>query len=320
MASNASSETQARPPPHSPTASPRCRRAAGRADPRPAASGRSRTRTRPAPTRARAGSQRDTRREVSPSASGTTDQHGAGVLVAGRRDRPWRDRARPAPGNRQQPPAPVILGRVARVRAHHHRQRRRWTRPSPVLCRGPPGRRGPRSPRRRTARRNAVAASSEARSGARTRSTSEAISVVTRLSIDGSGSRSRVRMRRCPTVASATLRSIVVDVLAVTHQRALIGRRARRDREDRARPVDQDQARVERPAGRRRTSGSPAPPCTASVIAAAPRGSGPCQRLSSSHRRQSSRPDPWAGQNQFGHCRTIHAPSTTPIPTKAAST
>ena len=41
-----------------------------------------------------------------------------------------------------------------------------------------------------------VAASSEARSGARTRSTSDAISVVTSASIDTSGSDSRVRIRR----------------------------------------------------------------------------------------------------------------------------
>ena len=98
-----------------------------------------------------------------------------------------------------------------------------------------------------TARRNASCAASEARSGARTRSTSEAISVVTSRSSAGGGlapsgraaaAGRRPRRRRAARACSTPAR--------VGHQRALVGGRARGDGQHGARAVDQDQGRVER--------------------------------------------------------------------------
>ena len=60
-----------------------------------------------------------------------------------------------------------------------------------------------------TARRNASCAASDARSGARRRSTSEAISVVTSRSSAGGGSPARPRSRSRPTTASPTRSSCV---------------------------------------------------------------------------------------------------------------
>ena len=118
-----------------------------------------------------------------------------------------------------------------------------------------------------TARRNVSAASSEARSGARTRSTSEAMSVVTRRSSEPSGVRSRARMRRRPTETSATLSSIVVtsSVLRMS-ERSSAGERAATASTVAERSMRIRLASSAR-AAERRISGRPAPASTASVIA-----------------------------------------------------
>ena len=89
-------------------------------------------------------------------------------------------------------------------------------------------------------------AASDARSGARRRSTSEAISVVmTRRSAAG-GSPARPRSRSRPTTASPTRSSCTDDAGGVGHQRPLVRGRARGDGEHAARAVDQDERGVER--------------------------------------------------------------------------
>ena len=109
-----------------------------------------------------------------------------------------------------------------------------------------------------TASRNAACAASEARSGARTRSTSEAISVVTTR-------RSAGRVARAPAqpqpaddrVADPQL--VRRDAGGVGHQRPLVGRRARGDREHGARAVDQHERGVERARGGADDLGQPEP-------------------------------------------------------------
>ena len=100
------------------------------------------------------------------------------------------------------------------------------------------------SSRASSARRKSAAAVSAARSGARTRSTSEAIIVTSSRRIEALGS---VRARMCsePTTASAT-RSGSAHAVAAREQRALLGGRARGDREGRAPRVGHREARVER--------------------------------------------------------------------------
>ena len=97
-----------------------------------------------------------------------------------------------------------------------------------------------------TARRNASWAASDARSGARSRSTSEAISVVT--SRSSAGRRlARAAAQAQPAddrVADAQL--VGADAGRVGHQRALVRRRARGDRQHGAGAVDQDERGVER--------------------------------------------------------------------------
>ena len=96
----------------------------------------------------------------------------------------------------------------------------------------------------------AATASREACSGARTRSTSEATSVVTsRSSVGPAGPRSRIRRRPTGAVGHAQLDD--VDVVGLAHQRALVGGRARGDGQHLPGAVEQDEARVER--SRRRT-------------------------------------------------------------------
>ena len=111
--------------------------------------------------------------------------------------------------------------------AHGRGRRRRWPRPT-GRCRAPcRGRcRSSRSAicRASTARWKLVAASSEARSGARTRSTSEAISVVTSRSSAPSGVCSRPRIRSWPTGGLGDPQLDRGDVLAAAHERALVGR------------------------------------------------------------------------------------------------
>ena len=57
--------------------------------------------------------------------------------------------------------------------------------------------------------------------------------------------RRAARRRRRPTTASPTRSSCVSTPVGVAHQRALVGGRARGDREHGARAVDQDERRVE---------------------------------------------------------------------------
>ena len=96
---------------------------------------------------------------------------------------------------------------------------------------------------------NPVAASSEARSGARTRSTSDAISVVTSRRSEGSVGRSDARIRSLPDGRLGDLELDRGHIVGVAHQRALVGGAAGRDREHGRGAVDQDQAGVERAGG-----------------------------------------------------------------------
>ena len=165
-----------------------------------------------------------------------------------------------------------------------------------------------------------VAASSEARSGARTRSTSDAISVVTSRRSEASVGRSEARIRSRPTVAVGDLQLDRRHVVGVAHQRALVGGAARGDRQHGGRAVDQDQARVER--ARRERAGSPASPApssTASVIAASAARSGVAGPACSCA-RSANRCSPGPGQNTLGHSTTTTAPTNTPTPTSAART
>ena len=84
---------------------------------------------------------------------------------------------------------------------------------------------------------NAAAASSEARSGARTRSTSDAISVLTSRTSPGDGV-PRARSRSCADLGVADAQRDRLDAGSVAEQRLLVGRRARRDRERLAAAID----------------------------------------------------------------------------------
>ena len=108
-----------------------------------------------------------------------------------------------------------------------------------------------------TARRNASCAASDARSGARTRSTSDAISVVTSRSSAAGGSPAAAAQPQPPDDRVADAQLVRRDAGRVGHQRALVGGRARRDREHGARAVDQHERGVERPAGRADDLGQP---------------------------------------------------------------
>ena len=170
-----------------------------------------------------------------------------------------------------------------------------------------------------TARMNPVAASSEARSGARTRSTSDAISVVTRRSSEASVGRSEARIRSLPTDDSATFSSIVVTSSASRiSERSSAGERAATastvaERSIRIRLVSSARAAARRIAGR------PAPSSTASVMAASAARSGAAAPVCS-WARSGNRRSPRPGQNTLGHSTTTTAPSNTPTPTSAART
>ena len=99
-------------------------------------------------------------------------------------------------------------------------------------------------------------ASCDARAGARTRSTSEATSVVTRRTSAEPGCE-RARIRSWPTAASATRSSIVSTPGGAVEQRALVGRRPGRDREHRSGAVEQHEAGLERARGGAHDIGQP---------------------------------------------------------------
>ena len=92
-----------------------------------------------------------------------------------------------------------------------------------------------------------ASACSEARSGARRRSTSEAIRVVTSLTRRGSRLAARAHAQRARPCASATRSSSASTPARVVQQRALVGRRARGDGQHGPGAVGQHQAGVERP-------------------------------------------------------------------------
>ncbi len=115
-----------------------------------------------------------------------------------------------------------------------------------------------------------MAASSEARSGARTRSTSEAMSVVTSRSsaLSEPDSPARLRIRSWPTVVSATRRSrVVTPSVSRISERSSAGERAATASTVAERSMRMRLASSARAAARR-ISGSPAPASTASVMAA----------------------------------------------------
>ena len=129
--------------------------------------------------------------------------------------------------------------------------------------------------RRRIARRKAVAASSEARSGARTRASSAAISVrATTSRAAGTGARVRERMRSWPTTSSAMRSSSVSTPEApVSSERSSDGDRAATARialEGSMRTRLASSAR----AAARRISGTPAPFSSAAQSSSRPSSSG----------------------------------------------
>ena len=113
--------------------------------------------------------------------------------------------------------------------------------------------------RAKSALRKAACAASEARSGARRRSTSLAIIVVAirRIAADGSPPRGAHAQAADDRVADAQL--VGLHALGVAHQQPLVGGRARGDREHGARAVDQHQRRVERAGGGADDLGQPEP-------------------------------------------------------------
>ena len=120
-------------------------------------------------------------------------------------------------------------------------------------------------------------ASCEARAGARTRSTSEATSVVTRRTSAGPGCE-RARIRSWPTAASATRSSIVSTPAALSSsERSSAGERAATASTEPLRSSSTRLASRARAAART-TSGSPAPDSTASVIASSASRSSPAER------------------------------------------
>src|SRR4051812_11179418 len=128
--------------------------------------------------------------------------------------------------------------------------------------------------RRRTAPRNAVDAASDARLGARRRSTSDAISVVTSRSSAGDGSPDRPRSRSRPTSASPTRSSwLLTPAASVISARSSAGERAATASTALERSISTSDASSARAAALT-TSGSPSPDSTASEIAeSAPRSS-----------------------------------------------
>jgi hypothetical protein len=122
--------------------------------------------------------------------------------------------------------------------------------------------------RRMIAATNAAWAASEARSGARRRSTSEAISVVTTRRNAAGGSPVRPRSRSRPTTASPT-RSSCTDTpgaLAIRARSSAVERAATASTEL-ERSISTSEASSARAAART-TSGSPRPDSTASEMAA----------------------------------------------------
>jgi RNA polymerase-binding transcription factor len=129
----------------------------------------------------------------------------------------------------------------------------------------------PEMSRSSSAWRKLASACSDARSGARRRSTSDAMSVVTSFSSAVPGSL-RARIRRVPTGASATRRSIAsTPAASSSSERSSAGERAATASTAPPRSVSTRLASSARAAART-TSGRPAPDSTASVIASsAPR-------------------------------------------------
>ena len=174
----------------------------------------------------------------------------AGVGLGRRGDRARGDRARAAGGDREQPPAPVVLGRAcaawARTTATLAAARRGRSR---APCRGRAGRRGPRS-----AARAPRAGSSSPPPRRRARARGRARPRRRSASSPGAAARRRALSLAAahPQLADRGLGDLELDrrdVVGVAHQRALVGGRARGDGEHRRRAVDQDQAGVERAGG-----------------------------------------------------------------------
>ena len=105
----------------------------------------------------------------------------------------------------------------------------------------------PRSVTRRwnSALRNAAWAASDARSGARRRSTSDAIIVVAIRTTAADGGPLRGAQAQAADDRVTDPQLVRLHAVAVAHQQPLVGGRARGDREHGARAVDQDERRVE---------------------------------------------------------------------------
>ena len=182
-------------------------------------------------------------------AAGRTTSAPHGVRARGEHGGRARQRgARAALGHAEHALAPALLGRHERVRARRRRCSPPSTRSMPSSPARPRMSSRPEMSRSSSACRKPASACSDARSGARRRSTSEAISVVTSLTSAAPASPRRAAAA-CPTGASATRSSMRLDPGGVVEQRPLVGRRARRHGQHGARAVGQHQAGVERPSG-----------------------------------------------------------------------
>ena len=266
-------------------AAPRRRRGAGRPGRGAGGCARARRCGRAGRSAARAGRPRPRARAVASSAPGQED-HDLGARRASARAAstaaaPGSDGARAALGHGEHALAPAVLGRHVRVGARDDDARALDEVDARARRRAPRMSSRPEMSRSSSACRKPASACSEARSGARTRSTSEAISVVTSRTSAALAS-PRARMRSVPTGASATRSSIAsTPAASSSSERSSAGERAATASTAPARSVSTRLASSARAAART-TSGRPAPDSTASVIA-------------SSAARSSPVAGPWAG-------------------------
>ena len=174
---------------------------------------------------------------------------GVGADVVDRRDRAGRRGARRALGGGEQPHAPVVLGRREVVRAHDDDRRAALELDAEL-----------------GGARDDVAAVGHApvQHGAQERllrGLGRALGRAHALDLGGDQRRDEAQQRRCGLAGAAAQAQPADDGVAdpqlvrldagrVRHQRALVGRGARRDGEDGAGAVDQDERGVERAGGR----------------------------------------------------------------------
>ena len=249
-----------------------------------------------------------------PSASGTSTSTVPASCSLGAEIAPRGDRAGAAPGDRQQPPDASRPRRAARMGAHDQYGRAVADIYPQFLA-----------PRDQIVRGGGIATQDRAQERGRgllrgTLGRAHALNLRRDQGRDQTQHR-RIRLAVTdphPHLADGRVGDLQLErdhIVGVTHQRALVSRRARRDGEDRRRAVDQDQARIERPAGRAQH--------LRQARAGLHRLGDLSQRREVRAHAHESLPDlarhPASGQNHRGHWMMIHAPSSTPTPASAAN-